>query len=193
MRRLVAAARLALALGAIPAQAEAQRVQTRPTPTRPRPPVSAEPRALETTTDLRAHFGLDLVERLLRSEEPENRLRGIVRAASLGTPEAVARLIDIAEPSSTVRLDARALIEVARALAPSADKPATRTALVNLVNTPNPSANRNARTDDASTRWRGSKWRAARQRWRSRNRATCTPRRRCSGFCGRAASDKRPR
>jgi len=152
MRCVVGAALLALALGAISAPAEAQRVQTRPTPGRPRPPVSAEPRALETTTDLRAHFGLDLVERLLRSEDPENRLRGIVRAASLGTPEAVARLIDIAEPSSTVRLDARALIEVARALAPSADKPATRTALVNLVNTPNPSASRSSsRTDDVTS------------------------------------------
>ncbi|WP_394832510.1 HEAT repeat domain-containing protein [Pendulispora rubella] len=151
MRRRLTAGLLALALGAVAGQAAGQRVQTRPAPGRPPPPASAEPRALETTTDLRAHFGLDLVERLLRSEDPENRLRGIVRAASLGTPEAVARLIDIAEPSSTVRLDARALIEVARALAPSADKPATRAALVNLVNTPNPSASRAARTDDASS------------------------------------------
>ncbi|WP_394843069.1 HEAT repeat domain-containing protein [Pendulispora brunnea] len=151
MRRLLVPPLIALVLGAAPAQAVAQRVQTRPAPGRPRPPASAEPRALETTTDLRAHFGLDLVERLLRSDDPDNRLRGILRAATLGTPEAVARLIDIAEPSSTVRLDARALIEVARALAPSADKPATRAALVNLVNTPNPSASRSARTDDASS------------------------------------------
>src|SRR5262249_13983943 len=138
MRRAARAGALVLLLGAISAQAAAQRVQTRPG--RPRPPASAEPHGLEPTTDLRAHFGLDLVERLLRSSDPEDRLRGIVRAASLGTPEATARLIDVADPSSTVRLDARAMIEVARALASVAERPAARTALVNIVNTPNPSA-----------------------------------------------------
>ena len=116
---------------------------------RPRSPAANESKALEPTSDLRGHFGIDLVERLLRSQDPEDRLRGIVRAATLGTPEAIARLIDVADPTSTVRLDSRALLEVARALAFAGDRPATRAALINLVNTANPSAqNRTAASRD---------------------------------------------
>jgi len=71
---------------------------------RPRATVVAPPATgLETTSDLRAHFGLDLVERLLRSQDPEDRLRGIERAASLGTPEAMARLIDAVDAEADNR------------------------------------------------------------------------------------------
>ncbi|HWL87950.1 MAG TPA: hypothetical protein VNO21_19235, partial [Polyangiaceae bacterium] len=104
---------------------------------RPRATVVAPPATgLETTSDLRAHFGLDLVERLLRSQDPEDRLRGIERAASLGTPEAMARLIDAADPSGPGRTDTRALLEIVRGLA-AFDRPAARAALVTLVNAPN--------------------------------------------------------
>ncbi|WP_394826435.1 HEAT repeat domain-containing protein [Pendulispora albinea] len=144
---------LVLAVLALSGSAGAQRKTPRPAGGGRARPATAEARGLEPTADLKAHFGLDLVERLLRSPDADDRLRGILRAETLGTPEAMARLVDAADTSGPSRTDSRAMVEIARALAPFADRPAARAALVNLVNAPNPStSNRvsSSRADDAS-------------------------------------------
>lgn len=95
-----------------------------------------EPAATPETTpqNLRGRFGMELVQRLLRSSTPEDRLRGIRRAAEQGTPEAIALLASQAESNAQVRTDARALLEVARALASHAAEEGPRAALVSILN-----------------------------------------------------------
>lgn len=101
------------------------------------------------TPDLRAHFGAEIAARLLRSDDPAERLRGIARAAAAGTPDAVALLVQAAEPSGPFRGDTRATIDLARALAPWADQPPVRLALLAIVNAATPSASAHDRGDDA--------------------------------------------
>jgi hypothetical protein len=74
----------------------------------------------------------------LRSADPDERIRGIERAASIGTPETVALLVQATESSPAVRSDSRALIELARALSRFADQERPRTALLQIVNSGNP-------------------------------------------------------
>ncbi len=88
-------------------------------------------------TNLRALRGAEAAGRLLRSSDPDERLRGIDRAAAIGSTEAVALLVQATEPSSTVRTDSRALVALARALAPFADQERVRTALLAILNVGN--------------------------------------------------------
>jgi hypothetical protein len=84
-------------------------------------------------TNFRGRFGMELVQRLLRSSQPEERLRGLRRAAELGTPESVALLASQAESNTAVRTDPRALLEVVRALAPHAKEEGARAALISVL------------------------------------------------------------
>ncbi len=88
--------------------------------------------------NVRAHVGTDYAARLLRSTDPEERIRGIQRAASIGTAETIALLVQATESSPAVRSDSRALIELARGLARFADQERARTALLLIVNAGNP-------------------------------------------------------
>lgn len=106
-------------------------------------PVFAQPRVRPSepaappegaTTNFRGRFGMELVQKLLRSSVPEERLRGIRRAAEQKTPEAIALLASQAESNPAVRTDPRALVEVARALAPHAAEEGPRAALVTILN-----------------------------------------------------------
>ena len=101
------------------------------------------PRASATTTaaasasvptNLRAHIGGDVATRLLRSHDPDERIRGIRRAGAIGSTEAIALLAASMEGGSTVRSDPRALLELARALAPFVDQERARAALLLIVN-----------------------------------------------------------
>lgn len=83
--------------------------------------------------NLRGRFGMELVQRLLRSSQPEDRLRALRRAAELGTPESVALLASQAESNTAVRTDPRALLEVVRALAPHAKEEGARAALISVL------------------------------------------------------------
>ncbi len=96
----------------------------------------SEPAALPEapTTNFRGRFGMELVQRLLRSSTPEDRLRGIRRAAEQKTPESTALLASQAESNPSVRSDPRALLEVARALSTHASEEGARAALVSIVN-----------------------------------------------------------
>ncbi len=104
-------------------------------PTR-RPPVVA-PSSLEESHDLRAHFGIDMAQRLARSGDPEDRVRAIVRAASTARKEeAVTFLVGLADSGSAARNDGRALIELSLALARLLPHEKAARALLAIVNMP---------------------------------------------------------
>lgn len=107
----------------------------------------------EPPTNLRAHVGTDQVASLLHSADADERIRGIERAASLGTRESVALLVE------TVEQNSRGIVTLARALAKFADQDAVRARLLTIVTgsassagraPPPPSANRPA-SDDADS------------------------------------------
>ncbi len=89
-------------------------------------------------TNLRAHVGTDHAARLIRSADPDERIRGIQRAASIGTPEAIALLVESLERSPQIKSDTRALLAMARALARFADQERARTGLLAVVGSGNP-------------------------------------------------------
>ncbi len=121
----VAASAAALAAAIV---ASAQPRPVRP-PVRPpiRPVVTAP--AFDAGTGFRAHFGIDVATALVRSDDPEERLRGIERASALGGPEARVLLVQAISGSADgrpsarepllgiARRDSRALVAAARGLA----------------------------------------------------------------------------
>lgn len=123
------------------ALAVAPRVTSAQSP--PRKPPAPPPAKNATTTEptnLRSHVGTDHATRLIRGSADE-RIRGIQRAAAIGTPEAVAVLVDSLERSdrsSPIRADTRALVVMARSLARFADQERARSALLAIVGTGNP-------------------------------------------------------
>ena len=114
--------------------------QPRTSPKRPSPLPTVSPTAPTATVpgNLRAHVGTEYVSRLLRSTDPDERIRGIQRAAAIGSAETIALLVQATESSPAVRSDSRALIELARALAHFADQERPRAALMLIVNAGNP-------------------------------------------------------
>ncbi|MBX3192463.1 MAG: HEAT repeat domain-containing protein [Labilithrix sp.] len=116
-----------------------------------RTPAPAAP-ATTAPGNVRAHVGTDFAARLLRSIDPDERIRGIQRAAAIGSPEAIALLIQATEGSPVVRSDARALLELARALSRFAEQERARAALLLIVNAGHPGlAGRLARSSEASS------------------------------------------
>ncbi len=89
-------------------------------------------------TNLRAHVGTEHAARLIRSADPDERIRGIQRAASIGTPEAIALLVDSLERSPQIKSDTRALLAMARGLARFADQERARAGLLTVVGAGNP-------------------------------------------------------
>jgi hypothetical protein len=102
-------------------------------PQAPPPPVTTAP------TNLRSHVGTDHAARLLRSSDPDERIRGIERAADMGTPEAMALLVESLERSPPIKADTRALLAMARGLARFADQERARAGLMSIVGVGNPS------------------------------------------------------
>jgi hypothetical protein len=91
------------------------------------------------TRELRAHFGVDIAARLVRSSDEDERLRGLERAAELGSPQALA-LLGAALDTQTgaigaARLDPRALVCVARGLARATDQTNVRGWLGQILTT----------------------------------------------------------
>src|SRR5262245_34534076 len=101
---------------------------------RPRPPAAP----LAAPTNLRAHVGTDQAARLIRSSDSDERIRGIERAASIGTPEAVALLVESLERSAQIKADTSALLVMARGLSRFADQERARAGLLTIVATGNP-------------------------------------------------------
>ncbi len=66
---------------------------------------------------MRGHFGIDLASRLIHSNDLEERLRGLARLASIGSPEAVSMLVHAArDPAGARKTDTRALLVIVRGL-----------------------------------------------------------------------------
>lgn len=82
--------------------------------------------------DLRARFGVEMVKRLLEASDSASRLRGIARAADVGSPEAV-QLLTARTERAVWKSDPHEALALARALAPFADKPAVRDALESIL------------------------------------------------------------
>ncbi len=118
-----------------------------PTPTpSPRPPglvVQGGAAPADDPNDLRGRFGMDLAARLARSSDPDERLRALARAGSIGTPDAVALLASVLDATSPMRADVRAKIEAARGLAGHVEVPSARAALLALVTLPSAASGRN--------------------------------------------------
>jgi HEAT repeat protein len=110
-----------------------------PSRRRPSPPTPAPLATTSSPTNLRAHVGADQAARLLRSLDPDERIRGIERASRLGTPEAIALLVESLEKSNQIKSDTRALLAMARGLARFADQDRPRVALQSIVGSGNPS------------------------------------------------------
>ncbi|MEO7332060.1 MAG: HEAT repeat domain-containing protein, partial [Minicystis sp.] len=95
-------------------------------------PAAAQPRALPapapTTerrvepTALREMFGAPQGVRLMQSDDPSERIRGIVRLGGIGTPEAIDLLIEQLEQGSAAGRDPRTRLEAVRVLAPFTKK-----------------------------------------------------------------------
>jgi hypothetical protein len=100
---------------------------------------------------LRDRIGVDDAARLLRSNDPEERLRGVEQAANLHTVEALSVLERAAGTDSSrgldprlpaegiARTDPRAVLAVVRALAGWTEREDARAALASLVSAPNES------------------------------------------------------
>jgi HEAT repeat protein len=90
---------------------------------------------------IRQRFGVDVARRLIRggdstspAEESLDTLRGIERAATVGTPEGVALLVQLVhDPRGLARSDARVLLAATRALAPLAGQEAVARVLIEVA------------------------------------------------------------
>lgn len=89
-----------------------------------------EPIAISRPGSFRGRLGVPLAQRLLSSSSQQDRLRGVVRLGAIGTPEAIDALTSALEQSTIITRDARARLEVIRALAPHATRENVRSLLI---------------------------------------------------------------
>ncbi len=132
-RLALGACAFALSFGVLDAGAQ-------PVPVKPkRPPITPTPVSSATgPTNLRSHIGTDQASRLIRSADPDERIRGIERASGIGSAEAIALLVEALERSPQIKSDTRALLAMARGLARFADQERARAGLLSIVGTGNP-------------------------------------------------------
>jgi HEAT repeat protein len=139
-------------VGALALSANGQPVVLHPHPPPPRPiPVTPgpAPSLSDDPKDLRGRFGVEKAASLVHSPDEDERLRGIERASALGTPEALALLVQQTEPAVLAKIDARGKIALARGLGAHGDQAPARAALLVLMEVPTPRASpQRAETDD---------------------------------------------
>ncbi len=159
MKRAVAAR---ACLGAFLAVGAAHAQQPGPAPRFAQPPVVRRDERtqppivvatpLGSSRELRAHFGVELAARLIRSSDADERLRGLERAADIASPQALALLGSALDAQSggvgAARLDPRALVCVARGLARAADQANVRVWLTQIVTTGVPARATSREGDD---------------------------------------------
>jgi HEAT repeat protein len=133
MRRAAAASLLALATASLGGVSDA-RAQPHGGPTDGAPGLS---QGRDAEGGLRAHFGLELATRLLRSSDADVRLRGAERAAATHTAEALALLVREIE-GGAIRQDPRALLVIVRGLSAWTDRDSARAALEKVLEAPGP-------------------------------------------------------
>jgi HEAT repeat protein len=125
--------------------AEAQRF-AQPPPARGAPALQPLPPPVASdATDLRKRFGVDMAKRLLESADLDAKLRGLERAASTGTPEAVSLLVHaLSDSSGAARGDTRAMLTAVRGLAPFTSSADVVKALTDHVINAPPGSSRSA-------------------------------------------------
>jgi HEAT repeat protein len=144
MRRAFLAALSIATFTAVATVADAQ-----PGPARrpiPRPPVKPEPNAPSSgsgsgsgSSFVRSHVGTDYAIKLIRSNDLDERIRGIQRFAAIGTSDAITQLVQQIESFPPLKGDSRALVELARALSRFTDQERARAGLLLVVNAPSQS------------------------------------------------------
>jgi HEAT repeat protein len=111
--------------------------------------LSRQGHGADAPPSLRSRVGIEVAARLMRSGDPDERLRGIERAAAIGTPESLTLLVRAAGPSlqggppdahppldGVARQDMRALLAVVRGLARSVNAASAREALAAILAAP---------------------------------------------------------
>lgn len=89
----------------------------------------------EESRSLRKRFGAGMAERLMHvTDDDDDRLRGFARASADGSAEAISLLTSV--PDASLRPDPRAMVELARALAPFVDQESVRVRLLGLTSAP---------------------------------------------------------
>ena len=94
-----------------------------------------EPEHGQKTPSLLSELGAPAAERLLASDASRERLRGLQRLSTLGTPRAVELLARALDPGGAAR-GAEEHLAAVRALAPHAKQPEARDALVRALSSP---------------------------------------------------------
>jgi len=109
-------------------------------PPRPPPPQPSTTSSSNGSTLVRSHVGTDYAIHLIRSNDLDDRIRGIQRFAAIGTSDAITQLVQQIESFPPLKTgDSRALVELARALSRFTDQERARAGLLLVVNAPNPS------------------------------------------------------
>ncbi len=119
---------LTLALGLLPSSIASAQIAIGPV--RGAPDRAEEASSESKRDSLRGLFGIPVAERLLVSNSPKDRLRGVVRLGAIATPEAIDTLTSALEQSTILTRDARARLEAIRALAPHAARENVRALLI---------------------------------------------------------------
>lgn len=123
MRRPLAA--FAFVVGLLPGVASAQRgagPSARPT----------EVRRVEQTS-FHAMLGIPVAQRLIQSDDPAARVRGVERLGSIGTPEAVEALVEAIDQSPVAMRDPRVRLTAVRALAGETKRDSVRALMMREV------------------------------------------------------------
>jgi cellulose synthase operon protein C len=94
-----------------------------------------EPERGQKAPSLLGELGAPAAERLLASDAPRDRLRGLARLSALGTPRAIELLARALDPGGAAR-GAEEHLAAVRALAPHAKVPDARDALVRALSSP---------------------------------------------------------
>jgi HEAT repeat protein len=123
MRRPLAA--LAVVLAMLPRPASAQRVAV----AAGRP---ADPRRTEQPS-FRTLLGIPVAQRLIQSEDPVARVRGVERLGAIGTPEAYEALVETVEQSSLAMRDLRVRLTAVRVLAGETKRDSVRALMMREV------------------------------------------------------------
>jgi HEAT repeat protein len=112
--------RVALLLAALGSALLGGVVLPSPAMAQPRPGARAE--SPSEASSLRERVGIPHAVKHMQSDDPSERIRGIVRLSAIGTDEAIDALIEQLELGSAAGRDPRARLEAVRALAPFTKK-----------------------------------------------------------------------
>src|SRR5262245_49704051 len=94
------------------------------------------PTARSSSGELKGRVGVGYARHLLEADDPDDRIRGVVRLGAIGTNEAIDALVEVIEQGGPVARDLRARLEAVRALAPHAQRDSVRQVLLRETTDP---------------------------------------------------------